>query len=289
MKMHLDVRLLVHATMLAFAGASLGNVHEFFSRAGHPDEVAWPLAVALGSALVTLSIMLTQVDRDSDRSAFGWLLATALLLGSISGALQMHVYEEHLTRGWAMLLGYGIPLGGEVCLAFATSAYLKARGRERFKGISGTMESAVADQLERALAEFDPEAIRQHVEATLNRLARQAIDSVAAQALSFYAEVSPVPEAPDTPAGTGEFGPQNLGKAQVARAESLATQAEATKAAMLALLAEREPLGISAIADALSIHRDTARKYAQELGQVGLLTQENRLWRRAGETENSPE
>lgn len=282
MKRHVDARLLVHATMLAFAGASLGNVHEFFRSAGHPGIVAWPLAVALGSALVTLSIMLTHVDPAADRTAFGWLLATALLLGMISGALQQQVYRQHLEWPWAVLLGYGIPLGGEVCLAFATSAYLKARGRERFRNVAGTVESAVADQLETALAAFDPALIQQHVEDTVNQLARQAIDSVAAQAMQFYQTDTSTPGAQEQPGG---FGPHNLEKAQAARAESLTAQSEETKHAILDLLAEQGVLGASAIADALGLHRDTARKYAQELAADGLLIQENRKFRTADKDE----
>lgn len=279
MKLRFDVRLLIHTTMLAFAVASLGNVHSFFSSAGHPDEVAWSLAIALGSALVTLSIMLTEIDRDADTQAFFWLLATALLLGAISGSLQMAVYQQHLAWQWAVLLGFGIPLGGEVCLAFATSAYLKARERERFRNMSGSIETAVADYLERALAAFDPAVIEQHVERTINRLTRLAMDSVAAQALRFYATDEALLEADDTPETAGGFGPQNLKKAQAARAATLEAQTEARKAAILKLLAG-ESLSITTIADTLGIHRDTARKYCQELADAGLLAHHNRQWRR---------
>ena len=275
----LDVKVLVHGVMIAFAGASLGNIHEFFRSAGHPDEVAWPLAVALGSALVILSIMLTRVDHETDRTTFRWLAATALLLGGISGALQSRVYAAHLPNGWAMLLGYGIPIGGEVLLSVAFASYQKARERERFRSVSLMVETAVADQLERALEEFDPEAIHQHVEDTLNRLARQAMGSVEAQALRFYEEggdgmVKALPE----PSG---FGPQNLEKAKAVRAETMAAQAEETKATILALLADQDLLGSTAIAQELGIHRDTALKYAKELEQDGLLVSDKRKWRLA--------
>lgn len=276
----MNTRWLIHLTMLAFAGASLGNVHAFFSQAGHPDGIAWSLALALGSALVILSIMLTHIDRDADPQAFGWLLATALLLGAISGSLQMAVYQKHLPQQWAIVLGYGIPLGGEVFLAFATSAYLKARRRERFKTMSGSIETAVADHLESALASFDAEVIEQQVEQTINQLVRLAMDSVAQQAQRFYlTDGTPSSPAIDPQPG---FGPHNLEKAQAKRAEVLEQQAEERKAALLNLLTAQS-LSISEIAETLAMHRDTARKYCLELEAEGKLRHRNRQWQRVNE------
>ena len=180
------LRHLIHLTLLAFAGASLGNVREFLRLAGHPDAAAWPMAIALSSALVLLSLMLTHIDRESNGRAFGWLLVTALLLGAISGSLQMHVYQQHLPQHWAILLGFGIPLAGEVSLSFATSAYIKAKGRERYRNVSLTLETAVADRLEEAIAAIDAESIQRHVTQTINLLAQRAVDSVAARALRYY-------------------------------------------------------------------------------------------------------
>lgn len=272
MKWKWEARYLIHGTMLAFAGASLGNVREFFSIAGHPPAAAWPMAIALSSALVTLSILITEIDREADGGAFAWLLMTALLLGTISGSLQMHVYQQHLPWPWPALLGYGIPLGGEVCLAQAASSYAKARRRERYRNISLTVETAVADRLESAVERMDPETIRRHVERTINSLARYAVDSVAARALSYYQ-----PNAASTLEsewGSGEaaqFGPHNLPKAQSIRVERLAAQTEERAAAILHYLAGRGPQTTKAVADAVSIHRDTARKYLSELAASGQL------------------
>jgi hypothetical protein len=279
MKFHFDVRLLVHAILVAFAVASLGNVHAFFSTAGHPNEVAWALAIALGASLVTLSVMMTQLDRESDPQAFQWLLMTAVLLGFISGSLQMAVYRTHLPLVWAVLLGFGIPIGGEVLLSWATAAYMKARDRERFRNMSGSIESAVADHLENALASFDPELIRQHVERTINQLVRLAMDSVSAQAQGFYQINDSSMDA------EGGFGPQHLWKAQERRAESLAERAEERKEGILAMLAEGA-LGTGDIADRLEIHRDTARKYCQELQDAGLVTQHRRQWQLAADRQS---
>jgi hypothetical protein len=206
---------IIHAVMLAFAGASLGNVRAFLIDAGHPSEVAWLLGLALGASLVTVSIMLTHVDRSADRQAFTWLVGAGLALGFISGALQAAEYAKHLHLAWGVLLGFGIPLGGEVGLAIAAGAYTKAqnanrlrvetaeaeeKSRNRFKGFADTVEAAVADQLEIAVGELDPTAIKRQVERTVNQLARQAVDSVAQKAAQFYTK----PEQPNNAAEQAE-------------------------------------------------------------------------------------
>lgn len=277
MKSPFDIRLFIHGTMLAFAGASLGNVRESLISAGHAGNVAWALAIALGSALVTLSIMLTHVSRDSDPHAFWWLLITGLLLAGISGALQMRVYETHLPRfPWAVMLGFGLPVVGEICLAFATAHYLRSRERERYRSVSTTIENAVTDRLEAALAHFDPAVIEQHVQRTVNQLAKGAIDSVAEQSLQFYRKTDS-PEHSEPLSATSGFGPHNLEKAQSKRAETVQRQSEARKEAILALLAEQS-LGVTAISEALGIHRDTAGKYCRELESAGQLTRDGRNW-----------
>lgn len=172
MKAVFNFKGLVHLVMIAFAVASLGNVHAFLSSAGHPSEVAWALGIALGSALVIVAMMITHVDREVDPDAFWWLVATEIGLGLISGALQAAEYSKHLHLAWSVILGFGIPLVGEVCLAFAASAYIRARSRERFRTVSVTIETAVADRLESAIDELDPQTINRHVAKTINQLAR---------------------------------------------------------------------------------------------------------------------
>jgi len=191
----------------------------------------------------------------------------------------MHVYQQHLERIWAILLGFGTPLAGEVFLAIATSAYSKARGRERYRNVSQTIETAVADRLESAIEAMDVATIQQHVERTINRLARQAVDSVAAQALSYYRiEPAQQEEEVNTDQPPAAFGPQNLLKAQAARAEQRNEQAEDRNEAILRYLAEHGAQGTSAIADAVGIHRDTARKGCKELAATGYLETINRRW-----------
>lgn len=271
------VRHLIHLTLLAFAGASLGNVREFFGMAGHPDAVAWPMAIALSSALVLLSLMLTHVDRESGGTAFGWLLFTALLVGAISGSLQMHVYQQHLPWHWAILLGFGIPLIGEVCLSISVSAYIKARGRERYRNVSLTLETAVADRLEDAIAAIDAETIQQHVEQTINLLAQRAVDNVAARALSYY-QPSQLHHAPLERTSANGFGPQNLSAARERLTEVTTRRNLERREAILSLLGNQGAQSTGTIANHLGVHRDTARAACTDLEKGGHVIKNGQKW-----------
>ncbi|MCB9150207.1 MAG: winged helix-turn-helix domain-containing protein [Caldilineaceae bacterium] len=192
---YLTFRASAHAVMLAFAVASLDNVHKFFAHAGHDGLAAWALAGALGAALVTLSIMLTHIDRDADRRAWATMAAAALAVGVLSGSLQTSTYRETLQPLTAALLGFGVPLVGEVLLALAVSAYEKSQARAAYRNVGQLVEGAVAGQLAAAVDTFDGAAIQRHVETTINRLAKQAVNHVAGQAMAFYVDsVQPVEE-----------------------------------------------------------------------------------------------
>ncbi|MCB0094058.1 MAG: hypothetical protein KDE46_00005, partial [Caldilineaceae bacterium] len=132
---HLSFKSAAHVVMLAFAVASLDNVHRFFAHAGHDGLAAWALAGALGAALVTLSIMLTHIDRDTDRRAWGMMAGAAVAVGVLSGSLQASTYAETLQPLTAVLLGFGVPLVGEVLLALAVSAYEKSQARAAYRNV----------------------------------------------------------------------------------------------------------------------------------------------------------
>lgn len=217
-----NLKTVAHCVMVCFALASLGNVKAFLEEAGHtPSTALWflpdpalAMAAALGTGLVIVSILLTNIDWRIDLTAFVSLAIAGLGLGALSGSLQMVEYSKHLPLHWAIVLGYGGPLLGEVVLAVAVSMYDKAKDRERFRNVSISIEHAVADRLDVAIAEMEQAAIKRHVERTVNTLARLAVDSVATQAAQFYTraevDITPTPVQVDTdvtpePLNTGEF------------------------------------------------------------------------------------
>jgi hypothetical protein len=258
-----------HLVMIAFAGASLGNVYEFLHSAGHLEPVAWALGMALGASLVIVSILLTHVDRETDPEAFAWLLRTGVVLGLVSGAVQSATYAQHLHLFWALLLGFSVPLGGEVLLAFAVSAYSRARDRERFRNVSVTIESAVADQLENAIAGFDPTTIQKHVERTINSLAKLAVNSVAQKAASYYAT--------DTQEDDSEYAESEKLSAETAQDrvtqmnDARKRKTEERRIELLNILRNDQDASTGMLANALNCSTNTVRSDKNALEERGLL------------------
>lgn len=243
-------KTLAHGVMIAFAVASLGNVRAFLMGGGHDEGVAWALGLALGTGLVVVSIMLSQIDRNTDSSAFNWLLGTGIVLGLVSGGVQAAEYAKHLHIAWAIVLGFSVPLGGEVLLAVGVAFYERAKERERFRNTAATIERAVADRVENAIGTMEPTVIQKHVERTVNGLARLAVDSVATQAAQFYVktdakpytpphedDVTPsksTPVAPEMDGTNGETDAPGIEKANAARR----TKAYIRQQEVLKILAE---------------------------------------------------
>lgn len=184
------IRYATHAVMISFALASLGNIKTFLVDANHPVEVAWLLGIALGTSLVLISILLSETDRRSP--AWLWLAATGTSLALISGSMQAAEYSKHLSGAWPVLLGFGIPLAGEILLALALAAYERSVEDRKFHTINKTIESAVAHQIEAAISDFDPAAIRKRINITVNDLANKAVAHAAQQAGAVYAETAHV-------------------------------------------------------------------------------------------------
>jgi hypothetical protein len=186
MKHFFSLHTLAHGLAFAFAAGSFANIRHYLAGAGHGHEAAIIIGGSLGLSLVVSSVMLARTDRDASPKSFWSILAVGIGFGLVSGWLQTAEYAKHLAQPAAAILGYGIPLLGEVGLSLAVNEYTKGQDRERFRSVSQTIERAVADQLEAAVAEFDPTPIRRHVDRTLITLSRAAVDSVSAQAIQFY-------------------------------------------------------------------------------------------------------
>lgn len=281
---YLTFKNFAHLVMIAFAGASLGNVKAFLESASHSAEVAWALGIALGAALVTVAIMLTHVDRQTDKEAFGWLAVSGVVLGLISGSLQSAEYAKHLHIGWAIVLGFGTPLGGEVMLAFAVSTYGRARERERFRNVSLTVEKAVADRLEDAIGDLNPDVIRKHVERTVNGLARLAVDSVAAQASRYYTVNQPLgntsgdtegnADTPDTVQEQRVITPSSDTKPSVSERlqEGRRKKTEHRRGQLIEVIREHGPhTPITDLADLLKVGRKTIYSDLEALESAGTI------------------
>lgn len=266
--------------MITFALVSLGNVHEFFANAGHPAFLAWTLAVALGASLVVLSIMLTHVDRTTDKDAWTLIVIAGLSIAIISGALQSSMYSRHLDGLWPYVLGYAIPVIGEIVLAFAVSAYEKSRERAAYRNVGQLVESAVATHLEHAVQSFNSDSIERHVQNTINSLAKQAVTHVSNNAMEYYTCAVDTSAEHVTPnhvtVNTEDIAPIVLTHSEdLTRATSERTPKERKKDTLLQLLngvTLPEEINKTALGEQLNVTRQTTDRYMKELVSEGRLS-----------------
>lgn len=186
MTKYLKIEYATHTLTVLFGVTSLANVNAFLRGAGHDPAAAVALSVALGAALIVVSIALTKLDWQSEQQTFWTLGAVGALLAVVSGSLQASEYSKHLAWGWAVTLGFAVPCIGEIGLSLATALYLKALGRAELRAVHATMEGAVVKALAEAIETFDTGLIRRRVERSLNAVAGRAVDGVTSELLAFY-------------------------------------------------------------------------------------------------------
>ena len=269
-----------HLVMATFGLVSIQNIATYFVSAGHGVGAAWTLGTALGLALLTISIMLTHIDRQNDRAAFWWLLLCGTVLAGVSGGIQSAEYAKHLEQWAAMGLGYLLPIAGEILLAVATASYVSAKKQQKLRLAATGANERIAECVADALSDVDVSKVRKYVERRIDGIVRAQIDVVAAELTPSLTPLSPTAAPSAETDDNQQFGPQNLPLAQEKRAVQVAKQSAERKEAVLALLDEQGPLGTSAIATALGIHRDTARKTCQQLRKEGTLKTVGRKWQR---------
>lgn len=170
---------LVHGVMILFAGASLANVATFFADAGHAT-VGWALGLALGSALVSVSIMATKIDRPAEPATFKIVAASVLMLALLSGAIQSRAYSLHLPIMWAIMLGFGLPVCGEALLAFACAEYSQAQRRKRIRRATDGTEERIAEAISEALSDVDVTSVKKKVQKQVDAIVTYKVGEVAA-------------------------------------------------------------------------------------------------------------
>lgn len=185
----LSIESATHTLTVLFGLTSLANVNSFLRNAGHDHIAATALSVALGAALIVVSIALTRIDWQAEKQTFYSLIAVGLALGVISGALQSDTYAQHLTGLWPYLLGYGVPLVGEVGLSLASSLFSKAQRRSELRAVNAKIEQAIITNLDEAINSFDPSAIQRRIDKTLNRVALAAVGGVESNLMAVYGAI----------------------------------------------------------------------------------------------------
>ena len=298
MNMNIDIKAIaknitaekcVHATMIIFAAASVANIQAFFSHNGHDQYAALAIGAALGGVLVSASIMLSQIDYDNERSTF-WIVATITgFIAVLSGTIQTLAYAQHITNAWiAALLGFGLPIGGEMLLAIAASMFNLAHKRQIIRGIATSSQEAVAQTVSEVFAAVDVSKVQKYADRKMDMVIRAQVD----QAVLAYLPEVPKPSAPITENGNdgngqdtpkdGQFaqitgnGNPTLPDANQARYRKI----EERRQLIAALITENGPMTIAEITEKLegAAKEKTVRTDCKELEQDGRLFKDGKRW-----------
>lgn len=259
-KRHMTLEKAVEAAMLLFAVASIGNVAEFLG-GEHNPFTAYGLAVALGSVLVLLSIMLARTDHERDRGTFLVMLAAVLAVVGLSGIVQTLAYMEHYRRWKAALFGFGLPLVGEALLAFACAVYVASEKRRRVRQAADHTRQRVAESVADALAVVDVSRSREYVEQQVDVIVRYQIDDVVREMLADVAQAAP--ETPNLPKSDSEQSA--LDKANQQRQQA---KLEAINA-MLAIYEADPHASLRDVGEQIERSPETVRGYLAELERAG--------------------
>ena len=179
MKTHLTFNNLVHAVMVTFAVASLGNVASFINLAHGSHLVAYALGAAIGAVLVVTSIMLTKIDRQHERETFITISAIVAVSAVLSGTIQYWAYSAHLSTLQAVILGYGVPVVGEACLAYAASMYSQAQRRAVIRSATDGTQDRIAEIIADSLSNIDTSKVKRQVAKTVDQIVMAQVNEVA--------------------------------------------------------------------------------------------------------------
>ena len=182
MQKHFNAKLLAHIVMITFAVASYGNVEAFLFDVHHNELVSNGLGVALGAGLVTMALLLSGMPmRGRD---FHLVLVVTTALALMSGGIQAASYARDMEMYWACLMGFSLPVVGELGLALAVSAYQSAKRHERVHNAQDTLAEGIRAEIADAVSAIEPQKIRNSVNRAAERIAEAVVQHTVSDLLA---------------------------------------------------------------------------------------------------------
>jgi len=163
-----------------FALVSVQNIAHFFIELHHPFLASWTLGLAIGTALVILAHLLSEIDM-RERKAFLGLLSVTCILVTLSGVIQGVQYAAEL-GAVGYVLAFVLAATGEIVLPLAHSWHSEAKRRQAVNDAGQRVEEIAAETMIAVMSSTDTaKAQRQaekriealivaHVDATVTRL-----------------------------------------------------------------------------------------------------------------------
>lgn len=278
--------LIVHLIMIGAATASLFNVFAFFGD-NHWIGVAAVLAVILGLVLVVMSSKLSRLPIDWHDNDYKITAFTTIGIGLISGAVQTAVYHEHMDSVWAAAaLGFGLPMGFEVCLAFAVASYKRTMRTVAASDSRDRLADSMQSKFNDAIDHIDGNGMTEMFQGMADTVARELAQSLQAQMVADIRNATPDFKVVDAARDAAKMLEEIPHISDISDVEDgISALNEARKEQMqervsecLKVIQGGGSMGISAIADALNVSADTARRYCKELEASGMVYNQDRKW-----------
>ena len=187
---HLTSQQLVTGLAGVFALVSVQNIAHFFIDLHHPFAASWTLGLAIGTALVVLAHLLSEVDM-RERKAFAGLLIVTLILVALSGIIQGIAYS-HTLGVMGYVLAFTLAATGEIVLPLAHSWHREAQRRQAVHDAGTRVEELAAGTLVDVMAGVDVARAQRQAEKRIEQLVVAHVDSIVRKLM---------PDSPKTAAG----------------------------------------------------------------------------------------
>ena len=194
-RQHIKQQHAVTALAGVFALVSVQNVSHFFISLGHPDAASWTLGLAIGTALVILAHLLSEIDM-RERKAFAGLLTVTLILVTLSGLIQGSDYS-HKLGSMGYLLAFVLAATGEIVLPLAHSWHSEAMRRRMVNDAGQRVEEIAAQTLVDTMSGVDVTRAQRQAEKRIEQLVIAHVDSIVRKLMPASPSMSDIPVAPD--------------------------------------------------------------------------------------------
>ena len=165
---NLKTQHLVTGLAGVFALVSVQNIAHFFINLNHPIITSWTLGFAIGTALVFMAHLLSEVNM-KDTKAFYSLLGVTIVLVFLTGLIQGVEYSKELNY-IGYILAFVLSATGELVLPLAYSWHRESKQREDITNTGQKIEEITSTALLDVMSNIDLEQAKNNAEKQVKKL-----------------------------------------------------------------------------------------------------------------------
>lgn len=208
MKLRISPQHLVTILAGVFALVSVQNIAHFFIDLKHPTVASWTLGLAIGTALVVLAHLLSEINT-RETKAFAGLLTVTLILVALSGLIQGNAYS-HSLGNMGYLLAFVMAATGEIVLPLAHSWHRDAQRRQAVHDAGQQAESLAAQTLVNVIASVDMAQAQAKAERRIEQLVLAHVDHIVRRLMPVTANLDGPRALPDKEASIDGLSSEGL-------------------------------------------------------------------------------